>query len=125
MSAYDLKSPHVSCLYYLFCNKSLTAKELVELCDEDKSAISRSLEYLNKKGYVEYTKKDSKCYKSPIVLTDEGEKIGKYVVDKINSILYEVGGSLTDEEREICYRSLGVICQDLQDICDKYMESGN
>ena len=122
MSAYNLKSPHVSCLYYLYCNKTLTAKELIELCDEDKSAISRSLEYLEKKSYIKYVHKDNQRYKSQIVLTEEGNKIGKYIVEKINNILSEVGEGLTEEERSICYRSLDVICSDLQQICDKYEE---
>ena len=120
MSSYGLKSPHVSCLYYLYSNGPLTAKELVELCDEDKSAISRSLEFLKKKGLVKNDIHDGKCYKTAFLLTEEGAKTGKFVADKINSILNEVGESLSKEEREICYRSLDVICKDLQEICAKY-----
>ena len=52
MAEFKLKSPHVSCLYYLYKEKTLTAKELCDICDEDKAAISRSLLYLEKeKGF--------------------------------------------------------------------------
>ena len=34
MSEYELKSPHVSCLYYLYSSKPMTSKELAEMCEE-------------------------------------------------------------------------------------------
>ena len=37
MAEFDLKSPHVSCLYYLYGADSLTATELCEICEEDKA----------------------------------------------------------------------------------------
>ena len=33
MAQYDLKSPHVSCLYYLYMHPGMTAAELCEVCD--------------------------------------------------------------------------------------------
>ena len=43
MAEYNLKSPHVSCLYYLYKRPGMTAAELCELCEEDKAAASRSI----------------------------------------------------------------------------------
>ena len=44
MNRFDLKSAHVSCLYYLYTSsKPLTSKELCGCCNEDKALISRSL----------------------------------------------------------------------------------
>ena len=71
MKDFNLKSPHVSCLYYLFKNESLTAKQLCDICDEDKAAISRSIEYLEKNNYLICDSKTEKRYKSPIMLTWE------------------------------------------------------
>ena len=51
MAEYDLKATHVKCLHYLYTVGELTAAELCERCEEDKAAISRSLEYLEAKGY--------------------------------------------------------------------------
>ena len=42
MADFELKGPHVSCLYYLSQRDGMTAAELCERCDEDKAAISRS-----------------------------------------------------------------------------------
>lgn len=44
MADFELKGPHVSCLYYLSQRDGMTAAELCERCDEDKAAISRSLD---------------------------------------------------------------------------------
>ena len=46
MSEFHLKGPHVSCLYYLTQLGPLTAGQLCDRCEEDKAAVSRSLEYL-------------------------------------------------------------------------------
>ena len=53
MSEYNLRSAHVSCLYYLYASRGLTATDLCERCDEDKATISRALEYLEAHGYLE------------------------------------------------------------------------
>ena len=52
MADFELKGPHVSCLYYLSQQDGMTAAELCERCDEDKAAISRSLDDLEKNGYI-------------------------------------------------------------------------
>lgn len=62
MSEFHLKGPHVSCLYYLTQLGPLTAGQLCDRCEEDKAAVSRSLEYLEQNGYV--TRPD-KRYRGP------------------------------------------------------------
>ena len=52
MAEYNLKSPHVSCLYYLHTYGNMTATELCEICDEDKAAISLSIQQLQKICHV-------------------------------------------------------------------------
>ena len=52
MKNYELRSPHISCLYYLYISKELTSKDLCERCEEDKATISRSLDYLEKNNYI-------------------------------------------------------------------------
>ena len=52
MAEYKLRSPHISCLYYLYTSGNLTATDLCEKCEEDKATISRSLDYLEKNGYL-------------------------------------------------------------------------
>ena len=118
MAEFELKSPHVSCLYYLYERGALTSKELGDLCAEDKAALSRSLEYLEENGYVVTATK--KRYKTPLALTEKGKAVGKRISEKINAVLKVAGSDLRDEDRAVLYHSLAVISDNLQKICEKY-----
>lgn len=120
MMNYDLKSPHISCLYYLYCADTLTATELCEKCEEDKATISRSLDYLEKNGFITCESKSAKRYKSPLVLTEKGQKAGKIIAEKINDVLEEISTDLTEQEREDFYRFLTIISNRLDDIVKGY-----
>lgn len=120
MSEFNLKSVHVSCIYYLYSEGALTVKELCDICEEDKANISRSAEYLEECGYIVERPKDAKRYKSPLELTDSGREIGKIIADKIDRILFEASTGVSEEERAALYKSLGLICENLQRICDNY-----
>lgn len=113
MSEYNLRSSHISCLYYLYSASGLTATDLCERCEEDKATISRSLDYLEKNGYLICEAKSTKRYKSPLVLTDKGSEVAKKITDKINYVLDEISVGLTEEERIQFYRSLSVISESL------------
>ena len=69
MAQWNLRSSHISCLYYLFVSDVKTATDIVEKCDEDKATISRSLEYLEKEGYLI---RNGKRYNSIIELSEKG-----------------------------------------------------
>ena len=43
MAEYNLRSAHISCLYYLYLSEGLTATELCERCEEDKATVSRAV----------------------------------------------------------------------------------
>lgn len=119
MAEYDLRSAHISCLYYLYTVNSLTATDLCERCEEDKATISRSLDYLEKNGYLTCEAKSAKRYKSLLVLTDKGKEIGEKIADKIQCVLKEISGGLTEEERTAFYRSLSIISESLEAIAEK------
>ena len=114
MSEYGLRSPHISCLYYLYSSGALTATDLCERCEEDKATISRSLDYLETNGYITRETRSAKRYKSPIVLTDKGCETGKKITDKIDRVLDEVSTGLSEEDRAAFYRSLGIIIENLE-----------
>ena len=116
MAEYQLRSVHVSCLYYLYLTNGLTAAELCERCEEDKATISRALDYLEKNGYLTCEAKSVKRYKSPLILTDKGIEAGKTITDKIDSVLDEISADLTEEERTAFYRSLSIISERLEAI---------
>ena len=120
MAEFNLKSSHVSCLYYLYKNGELTAKALCDICDEDKANISRSIKYLEENGYLTCRSKHQKRYQSPIELTDMGREIGERIAEKIDSILIKSSEGLSEEDRKIFYRSLSLISENLQKICGSY-----
>ena len=120
MSEFDLKSPHVSCLYYLYKHsEGMTAKQLSDMCGEDKAAISRSIDSLEKKGYLECNSKAEKRYNSPLVLTKSGRDIGGRIAIKVDHILDLAGAGLTDKTRNEFYESLLLISNNLQKICGR------
>ena len=122
MEEFQLKSPHVSCLYYLYKRDGLTAKELCDVCEEDKAAVSRSIEYLEENGYIRCESQAKKRYKSPLFLTEKGGEAGARIAEKIDRILEEASAGLTEENRVIFYQSLTLIADNLQKICEKYGE---
>ena len=117
MSDYNLRSAHVSCLYYLYASRGLTATDLCERCDEDKATISRALEYLEANGYLE--PEAERRYRSPLVLTQKGEETGRIIAEKINGILEQISGGLTEAERLAFYRSLAIISDSLDAMVNK------
>lgn len=120
MAEFDLKSPHVSCLYYLYKAESLTAKELCDICEEDKANISRSIKHLEENGFLICESKTPKRYQSPLVLTEKGKEIGRRVAGKIDAILDAASAGLSEDERVILYRSLSLIHENLLSICHDY-----
>lgn len=120
MVKYDLKSPHISCLYFLYCADSLTATELCERCEEDKATISRSIDYLEKNGYLTRESQSTKRYKSPLILTEKGTKTGEMIAEKINRVLYKTSTKLSEQERVEFYRCLAIISGSLDDIVKRY-----
>ena len=116
MSEYNLRSVHISCIYYLYSSNALTATDLCERCEEDKATISRAVDYLEKNGYLTCEAKSAKRYKSPLVLTEKGVEVGERIAEKINKILDRISGELTEEERLEFYRCLTVISDSLDSI---------
>ncbi len=114
MAEYNLRSAHVSCLYYLYSAKGATATDLCERCEEDKATISRALDYLETNGYLTCESKSEKRYKTPLILTDKGSEVGKKIADKIDSVLSKTDLGLTEEQRIEFYRSLSIISENLE-----------
>ena len=119
MAEYNLRSAHVSCLYYLYMHKGATATDLCERCEEDKATISRALDYLETNGFLICESKCTKRYKSPLILTDKGKQVGEKISDKINGVLDAISGGLTEQERVEFYRSLSIVSESLEAISKK------
>ncbi len=119
MEEINLKTPHVSCIYYLFKEGGLTAKELCDICEEDKAQISRAIDFLEDNGYVYCVENVKKRYKTQLFLTEKGMEAGRFVAAKIDNIMSNIDTALTEEERSFMYSSLSKISNRLEEICQK------
>ncbi len=122
MSEFDLKSTHLYCLYYLYRSDSLTAKELCELCAEDKAAISRSIKYLEEEGYIVCKNNAPKRYRTPLEPTEKGREVGEKIARRAEEVMSFVGEELDEGDREVLYRSLHCINEKLIAVCDMLEE---
>lgn len=122
MRDYGLKSVHVMCIYYINESNGITAGELVRLMFEDKAAISRALALLRDKGYVEY---DTSKYNSPIRLTDSGKDVAAYIDEKSRLAVEAGSADMSDSERELFYKSLASIADNLKNYYAKLTDEEN
>ena len=114
MESINLKGPHVSCLYYLSKNGPLTAAELCDRCEEDKAAVSRSLDYLEQNGYLQIP--EGKRYRRPLMLTQKGAVAGAEVSRRIDSVVALASCDVLEEDRLAMYRALSIISKNLEKI---------
>ncbi|MBR3994373.1 MAG: hypothetical protein IKI97_03735 [Clostridia bacterium] len=120
MAKYELRSPHISCLYYLYISEELTSKDLCERCEEDKATISRSLDYLEKNEYLICKCESKKRYNSPFILTEKGKRAGKRIAEKIDAVLEEISVGISTEDRAVFYRSLNIISENIEKVAKSY-----
>ena len=119
----ELKGSHVSCLYYIYKSEcGVTAKDICDMGEEDKAIISRSLDFLEKNGFIYCESKTEKRYKSILLLTDKGMMISEKISDIIDKIVDDASVGLKEEDRIIFYKTMNIIDENLQKICDKCEE---
>lgn len=125
MQEFNLKSQHVSCIYYIHKNGALTPKELCDICQEDKAMVSRSLEVLGEKGFL-VGESSNKKYRKLISLSEKGKQIARKVAEKIDKIIKIASAQLSQEKRFAMYEGLALINSNLNKICKDYGEkNGN
>ena len=118
MADFGLKVSHVSCLYYLHCAGALTASELCERCEEDKAAVSRSLEYLRANGYIAADGAAGR-YKCRLSLTERGTAVCAAMGASIERILDAASAGLDEDSRRAMYHALDVISANLEQIAQQ------
>ena len=119
MADFGLKGTHVMCLYQLQQHEEgLTSAQLVQLCDEDKAAISRCISELLEQGLVQNPEHSEKRYRKPITLTDAGRKITDAMDQKIIDAVITAAQGYTQEERATFYHVLLQVADNLQNACN-------
>ena len=116
MEQFDLRSTHVQYIYHLYKERSLSLKQLSDICIADKAAVSRVIDELQNLGYVK--KSDRHQYKHSYSLTKLGEEVGEKLSLRIDSVIEAAGSGLSDEERITFYSNLAKISENLQRMVD-------
>lgn len=113
MTEFGLKGTHVMCIFFLHHNpEGLTAAELCRLCAEDKAAISRTLDTLRSRGYIE---PGEKRYRARLRLSGAGLAVAEQVDGLIEQWVGSAGSGLSDADREAFYRALELISRNLRE----------
>lgn len=117
MAKYGLKGPHAQCLVIMErYPEGITSARLCEICERDKAAISRTVAELEEAGLLTRREQNGIHYRVPLVLTEEGRKAARNVNAVASNAVEQAGYGLEDAEREVFYRVLGHIAQNLQAI---------
>ncbi len=114
MSEFNLKSSHVSCLYYIYKENTLTAKELCDMCAEDKAAVSRAIVFLESEGYITCDSDAKKRYRALLRLTSKGQTVAQAISNRIDEVLSVASSGVKKEDRNIMYESLKKILNNLE-----------
>lgn len=118
MSDFGLKGTHVMCLYQLRQHpEGLNAVQLAQACEEDKAAISRTVAELREKGLVQNAPEDGRRYRVPLLLTEEGKAVTEEMNHKIIDAVLAGAQGYSQEEREVFYRVLLQVAENLQAVC--------
>ena len=125
MAEFNLKGQHVSCLYYLHKFAPITFKELCDVCMEDKAALSRSIEHLEKNGYLARSEALGKTYKVRLVLTEKGIEASRRISSKIDYIISLSSKDISSENLEIFYDCLTQINNNLEKIANTRKPKSN
>ncbi len=117
LAKYGLKGPHATYLTAMFrYPDGITVPQLCELCGKDKSDASRMISILEQKGLVKKQVANGSRYRGRLTLTEEGKAAARQVCKKAGRAVEMAGRDLTEETREIFYRSLDSITANLRDL---------
>lgn len=118
MAKFGLKGPHAQCLLALNQHpEGITAARLCEVCDKDKAAVSRTLTELEHNGMVLRAEHNGTRYRACLTLTEQGRRAAAAISEKVILAVELAGKGLDDAQREVFYRVLGLISENLHNIC--------
>ena len=121
MAVHGLKGRQVQCLFALYnSDNGASVTTLCELCGEDKGMMSRTLKELISQGLVYVDEQNERKYRNPVKLTEKGAEVANIVSDKISEMVDLGSLGISENDREILYRSLICISDNLTKICNNY-----
>ena len=120
MEKFGLKGPHAQCLLAMArYPDGITGSQLCTLCDKDKAAISRTVAELEEAGMLIRECNGKNRYRALLKLTEMGYEAAAGVAERAKYAVEQAGSGLTDEQRAVFYYAMGLIAENLQNICDE------
>lgn len=115
MEKLGLKGTHsVYLITMLKFPDGITAPKLCELCSKDKSDVSRMMAIMEQNGFVKKEGVHQNCYRGVFKLTEKGKNAANNLKNRVDLAVELAGKDLSNEEREIFYRSLESISGNLR-----------
>lgn len=96
--------------------KGLTSRQLCEICDKDKAAISRVIGEMEDKKLVERVGDGDSMYRAKLFLTEEGRRLADIVGNRAHLAVEHAGLDLSEEDRQAFYATLEKIAANLHKI---------
>lgn len=115
MGKYGLKGPlsvYFTTLYRF--PQGITAAQLGELCSRDKADVSRSMAFLEEKGFVTRQESGGKTYRALLQLTATGKTLAEQINQKAGEAVEYASRGLPTEKRAVFYEALELITNNLQ-----------
>lgn len=121
MQEFGLKASHVMCLFFIGKSENgLNAGELVELCNEDKSGISKALAVLKDQGFIQTDDENgTKKYRTKFYITQKGTAIYSRIITAINSVIEKCTDGINEEDRTVFYNALERIVTNLINVYEE------
>ena len=104
--------------------RGVTATTIGKYCREDKAGISKDLAVLKEKGYILPRNESEKKYRVRYVLTDMGQDLYEKIREDIRATVARCGDGVDDGEREVFYRVLDKIVDNLLTACEEIDAAG-
>lgn len=117
MEKYGLKGPHATYLTTMSqYPQGLTGPQLCELCDKDKSDVSRTMSLMLQKGLATKEGSHQNRYGGIYKLTEEGKRVANAFSGRVSLAVEMAGKDATDSQREVFYTVLETIAENLKHI---------
>ena len=101
MEKYGCKGAYAQYLITLAKNpEGLSLAKLSDICDKDKSAVSRYIFEMQEKNLVTKENKTSGKYNARITLTNDGYRAYEYIHTRAMEIVRDAVKDISDEKRE-------------------------
>lgn len=119
MAEYGLKGPHAQCLIALsHYPQGITASQLCRTYEKDKAAISRAVAELERMGLVQRSLTNGGNYRASLALTEKGNEIAQRVNKTAQLAVDRAGEGFNEKKRQVFYEVLGLIAENLHEICE-------